>query len=244
MLERAYEVMHEVSQIASVTAGLQETPVGKVRLGLPTTVAGGLIPVLLPALRDRYPQVSIYLLEAMSGVLGERLQLGHLDMAVLYDIEPMAGLRSQPLLKERLALLVPVGHRLADRGRARLSDLAELELALPSTAHSIRRHLEATCQAEGVQLSVAADVDSLSGVINLVRAGMPTILPTYRVTEEIARGEIVAVNIERPQLEWTVHLAMRHDANRPRAALAVADLVGELCARLVTEGAWPGQLVH
>ncbi|SNT27776.1 LysR family transcriptional regulator [Tropicimonas sediminicola] len=244
VLQSAYEVMHEVSEIASVTAALQETPVGRVRLGLPTTVAGGLIPELLPALRDRFPQVTIYLLEAMSGVLSEKLQLGHLDMAILYDIEPMAGLRSQALLKERLSLLVPPGHRLAERGRIRLTEVADLEIALPSSAHSIRRQIETVCQIEGVQLSVAADIDSLSGVINLVRKGVPTILPVYRVVEKIAAGEIVAIDIERPRLEWTVHLAMRQDANRPRAALAVSELVSEICLRLVTEGHWPGEVVR
>lgn len=47
----------------------------------------------------------------------------------------------------------------------------------------------------------------------------------------------------RPELEWTVHLAARHDATRPRASLVTGQLLIEVCRSLVREGVWPGEIV-
>lgn len=242
VVERAYDVMREMAEISSIASGLSHAPVGTVRLGLPTTVAGGLVPFLLPQVRDRYPQIQLYVLEAMSGVLAERLHLGHLDLAVLYDIEPMAGLRSESILKEKLQLIAHPAHPLAGRRRVRLSEVVQHPVVMPSIGHSIRRHVETACHAEGLRLNVLADIDSLSGIINLVRGGSASILPTYRVAEHVADGSIITVEITRPHLEWTVHLAARHDANRPRASLAVSQLLVQACRDLVSEGKWPGMV--
>lgn len=242
VVERAYGVVREVSEIASIAQSFSQQPSGTVRLGLPTTVAGGLIPELIPLARDRYPQIKLYAYEAMSGVLSEQLQLGHLDLAVLYDIEPMSGLRSKAVLKERLDLIVPVHHVLASRKAVRLSEIAQFPLVLPSAKHSIRRHIELAFQTEGLSLKVLADIDSFSGIMNLIPMGYLTILPTYRVRDDIANGRLTSIEITRPHLEWTVQLASRHDANRPRASFAVSQLIVETCQRLVRERQWPGAL--
>lgn len=240
VLQKAYEVIQDVTEIKSVVQNLAEEPMGNVRLGLPTTVAGGLIPELLPILNARYPQIKLYVVEAMSGVLSEQLYMGKLDLAVLYDIQPMAGLRSEPILHEKLCLLVPGSHALAGRSRVRLEEASRLKLVLPGPANSLRRHIENYFQAEGLTPNISADVDSLPGLFGLVKAGHCTILPTFLKQALVPDEDIVALEITRPALEWTVHLAARHDATRPRASLAVSRLLVEVCLRLVQRGIWPG----
>lgn len=242
VLQKAHSISHDVAEITSVVHDLAEEPVGSVRLGVPTTVAGGLIPELLPLLRQRYPRIKLHIVEAMSGSLVEQLQLGRLDMAVLFDIQPMAGLRSEPILKEHLFLLVPPTHRLADRKSVRFDEVTRLGLVLPSSNNSIRRFIESSCHAEGLSLDIVSDVDSLPGLINLVKGGFCSILPIYNVMEQLEAGVIKALEITRPTLEWTVHLASRHDAIRPRASLTTGRLLIEVCQDLVREGKWPGEI--
>jgi len=243
VVERAYGVVRDLTEIKAIAQNFAHEVTGTVRLGLPTTVAGGLLPELMPLIRDRYPQVRVYALEAMSGVLNEQVQLGHLDLVVLYDIEPMAGLRSNALLRERLDLLVPPNHPLASKDSVRLSEITKYPLVLPSIKHSLRRFIEQSFQAEGISPNISADVDSLPGLINMVAGGYLTILPTFRCLTDIKQGRLKNVEIIRPHLEWTVHLASRYDSNRPRASLAVSQLLTETCQRLVRDGRWPGALV-
>jgi len=243
VLEKAYGLFKEVADIESVASHLAREPAGPVRLGLPTNVAGGLVPELIPELKARYPHVKVHVVEAMSGVLMELLQIGRLDLAVLFHIQPMPGLRSEPIISEELRLLVPAGHAFAGRDSISFAKAIGLDLVLPSPDNSIRRHIEAAARGEGMSLTVSADIDSFPGLVNLVKVGYPTIMPTFLVQDALAEGSVVALEIVSPALTWTLHLASRRDAQRPIASMATGRLLIEACGRLVETGRWPGRRV-
>ena len=57
---------------------------------------------LLQTVRNELPEVMVYLQESSGTALNDKLLAGQLDMAVLYERSPVAGIVSQPLLKEDL----------------------------------------------------------------------------------------------------------------------------------------------
>ncbi len=59
----------------------------------------------------------VYLQESSGTALNDKLLAGQLDMAVLYERSPVAGIVSQPLLKEDLYRSAPA----TVRGRAWIS---------------------------------------------------------------------------------------------------------------------------
>ncbi len=242
VLQKAYAIFREVAEINSVVHNFAEAPMGSVRLGLPTTVAGGLVPEYFPELTARFPLIKLNVVEAMSGVLADMLHLGRLDLAVLFDVQPMTGFRSQPILREKIHLIVPADHHLSGRNSVRLEEVTRLRLVMPSDHHSIRRHVDAVCHSEGHSLSVMADVDSLPGIMSLVRLGYCTLMPIFLFRRDIDEGLIRALEITRPELGWTLHLASRDDATRPRASLAAGRLLTDVCTSLVERGLWPGEL--
>lgn len=242
LLERAYRILNDVAETSSAMSEIAEELVGTVRIGLPTSTAGGVIPAFVPEILQRYPRVQLHIVEAMSGSLAELLQLGRLDMAMLFDVEPMPGLRSERILSEEVRLLVRNGDPLANRRTVTLAQIAQHGLVLPSTAHSIRQFVDRAANAEGVRLKVDADVDSFSGLVGLVHAGNATILPPFLLMEEIRAGSIKAIRIEQPSMQWTLHLAARLDSLRPRAVTMVGRHLVEKCVSLVNTGAWPGKI--
>lgn len=242
LLERTYNILHDVAETQSALRELAEQPGGEVAIGLPTTVAAGLGPLVLKRAKARHPRIRLHLVEAMSGALVELLQLGRIDMAVLFDIQPMPGLRSEPLLIEDLHLLVSTQSPLAHRQSIAFSDIAAVDLVMPSRNNSIRRMLELAAQAEGIALRVEADVDSLACIISLVETGFAAILPTFMVIPAIRAGTVHLIKIKRPNISWTLHLATRRDSVRPQASMAVADLIVEVTSELVRDGIWPARL--
>ena len=194
-------------------------------------------------MQARYPQIRLHVVEAMSGVLQEQLQLGRLDLAVLFDSAFLAGMQCTPLLTETLYLLVPSNHPMAALPAVDLVRVAALSLVLPSVAHSIRKQIEVACLAKGLTLTVLADVDSLPGILGLVRAGYCTVLPQYLAKGDIDAGRMVAVAIENPTLHWILHLATRRDAPRPRASKATGRLIHSACANLVLRGDWAAEII-
>ncbi len=243
VLHKARDVVQDVGQIARVHEQLVLEPEGEIHLGLPTTVAGGLIPELVPLMQARYPRIHLHVVEAMSGVLQEQLQLGRLDLAILFDSAPWAGLRCTPLLTETLYLLLPANNPLSALPAIDLETVAALPLVLPSAANSIRKRIETACEARGLTLAVLADVDSLPGLLGLVRAGYCTVLPKYLAKGEIDAGHIGAVVVQNPTLRWVLHLATRRDGPRPRASIAAGEMIHSACANLVLRGDWAAEII-
>lgn len=242
LLEKTRVILRDVADTQSTLRDIAEEPVGSVRLGLPTSIAGKLIPALFPALNVQFSRIQLHIIEAMSGSLVELLQMGKLDLAVLFDIQPMPGLRTEPILIEEIRLMVRRGTPLAALETVSLNQLVGQKLVLPSRAHSIRQLIERSASSEGIQLEVAADIDSLPGLVGLVQEGYATALPPYLLMGEIASGLIKAIRIERPSMEWTLHLATRIDINRPRAAMVVGRMLVDACAAQIKSRKWPGRL--
>ncbi|STT47687.1 nitrogen assimilation transcriptional regulator [Klebsiella pneumoniae] len=79
---------------------------GQVSIGLaPGTAASAITMPLLQTVRNELPEVMVYLQESSGTALNDKLLAGQLDMAVLYERSPVAGIVSQPLLKEDLYLV-------------------------------------------------------------------------------------------------------------------------------------------
>lgn len=94
--EQAHLAVHNVGQTLS----------GQVAIGLaPGTAASAITMPLLQTVRNELPEVNVYLQECSGSVLNDKLLGGQLDMAVLYERSPVAGVVSQPLLKEDLYLV-------------------------------------------------------------------------------------------------------------------------------------------
>ena len=80
---------------------------GRFRLGIIPTVAPYLLPRLLPALKEQFPDLNVELREAVTGILIEETAAGRLDaMIAALPVEHRA-LVVEPLFEDRFFLAVP-----------------------------------------------------------------------------------------------------------------------------------------
>jgi LysR family nitrogen assimilation transcriptional regulator len=111
----ARTILRQCEQAQLAVNNVGQTLSGQVSIGLaPGTAASAITMPLLQTVRNELPEVMVYLQESSGTILNDKLIDGQLDMAVLYERSPVAGIVSQPLLKEDLYL---VGTRDC-RGRA------------------------------------------------------------------------------------------------------------------------------
>ena len=94
---------------------------------------------LLQAVRAEFPEVVIYLHENSGAVLNEKLINHQLDMAVIYEHSPVAGVSSQALLKEDLFL---VGTQDCPGQSVDVNAIAQMNLFLPSDYSAVRLRVD------------------------------------------------------------------------------------------------------
>src|SRR5262245_17887894 len=83
--DHARSILKDVERAKDTIASQAKSPTGRVTVGLPTSACRGLSARLIMSVAERYPNVSLHIAEAMTGTLDEWVQIGRLDVALLYD---------------------------------------------------------------------------------------------------------------------------------------------------------------
>lgn len=241
--EHAKVVLTDADRAKASVRSAATDPQGQVVLGLPTTVALAATVPIVQACRERYPRIQLQVIEAYSGFLREWLQMGRLDLALLFGDESDPDLLKRVLLEEPLALVAPPGASALPK-TLRLRHLQNMELVLPGREHGLRRIIDEACAQQGIALNVVAEIDSLTSVKKAVAAGVGhTILSQSSVMEEVASGQLQAITINEASMRRRVVCATRITRPTTLASAAVIGLATDLIRGMVGSGAWPGQWI-
>lgn len=155
---------------------MDESPGGRIVVGMPPRVALGLSTQLVQHFRQRFPRAVITVLEGLSVSLRESLIAGKLDLALLFDPAASPLLDYQPLMRERLVLVAPPKSKLP--AKVGLAALANYPMVLPSAPNAIRHLLDSVLAPRHIELQVLAEVGAVRTALALVETGAGcTILP-------------------------------------------------------------------
>jgi len=229
----------------AVRAAQQARLAGHVSIGLPPTTASVLGVSLMQAMRERYPDVRLHLVESLSGHLGAMLNARQLDLAVLFQTDAARRWSVLPLLDEKLFVIgradlpgLPTGRQV------RLARLGELPLIMPSASHGLRATLEAAFARARVAPRVVAEIDGLAMLMDAVRAGQGATIQPGAATARLADERLVQVRIADAQVGRRNLLASLSDEELSPAALAARVVLADVARRLVREGRWAGATLH
>lgn len=229
----------------AVHAAQRQRLSGHVSIGLAPTTASVLGLPLMQAMRERYPDVRLHLVESLSGHLAAMLNARQIDLAVLFNADAGRRWSVMPLLHERLFVLAAPGlPGLPARARTlRLAQLAQVPLILPSEPHGLRSTLDAAFAAARVQAQVVAEVDSLGMLMDAVRAGLGATIQPGAATIRLSGAEVVAIPVADAAARRANLLASLSDDELSPAALAARVVIAGLARTLAGSGRWPGAAV-
>jgi LysR family tcuABC transcriptional regulator len=229
----------------AVRAAQQARLSGHVSVGLSPTTASVLGLPLMEAMRARYPDVRLHLVESLSGNLAAMLQARQLDLAVLFETHTPSRWSIEPLLDEKLFVLA--ASSLAQRpavAKVRLADLADVPLIMPSAGHGLRATLTTAFARARITPRIVAEIDGLALLMDAVRAGLgATIQPGAAIARQGADGvhssQITDTHVGRRSL-----LVSLSDDELSPAALATRVVMADTARMLVREGRWVGARLH
>lgn len=229
----------------AVQAAQQARLAGHVSVGLPSTTAAVLGAPFLKAMNERYPDIRLHLVEALSGHLTDMLNGRLLDLAIVFHAESARRWSVMPLLDEPLFLFarpdmpgVPFGDT------TRLEAIADLPLVLPSGRHGLRALVNNAFQRLGRTPRVVAEVDGLSLLMDVVRQGGAATIQPSSATARIAPGQLQMARIDDAHLFRSNLLASLSDEELSPAALAARLVMADVSRTLAREGKWAVVTLH
>ena len=214
---------------------------GRVSVGLAPTTASVLGMPLLAAMRERYPDIHLHLVEAMSGHLAALLNSRQLDLAILFHADAGRRWSVMPLLDEHLFLLALPGFPAVPSGPAvRLAGLAKVDLILPSGPHGLRATIDAGFARTRIKPRIVAEIDSLAMLMNAVGSGYGATIQPGAATARLRDTALSVTRITDPRFSRRNLLASLSDDELSPAALAVRVVLAQVASTLVRSGRWTG----
>ena len=230
---------------AAAQAARQARLAGHVSIGLAPSTSGVLALPLLQAMRERYPDVRLRLVESLSGNLATLLNARQLDLAVLFETDGARRWSVLPLLDERLFVIgrrdlpgMPTGRSV------RIARLASLPLVLPSGTHGLRAILDAAFARERCAPHVVLEIDGLAVLMDAVRAGLAATIQPGAATVRLPADEMGRIELAERSARRRNLLASLSDDELSPAALAARVVLRSVAAGLVAQQRWPGATLH
>lgn len=233
LLEHAVGILHQVvrarEELDKVRGGIS----GRVALGLPPSMTRLLTVPLTREFRQRLPDASLTISEALSMTTHEWLFMGRLDIALIYNPAYSPDLETIDLFEEDLHLIRPKTNQ-ALMPTIQLKELAELPLIMPVRPNALRMLTETYMSKMNIKPKIVLEIDGISALLDLIKEGLGFgVLPKYALKSSGLETQLVAQRI----LGLTSRLVIATAANRPNTPTqqAMVALIQELAPKILVD---------
>jgi LysR family nitrogen assimilation transcriptional regulator len=240
LVERARRALHELERArAEIRPDVGEVT-GIVTVGVLESVIDVLVAPLVSAVEARHPGIHLRIVTAYSGHLQQWLDVGDVDLSLLYNLADTPSLAVTPLLDERLWAVAPPPAGLAADAPVSWDTLLAHPLVMPIAGHGLRALIEQARSSSSEEPRIAIETNSMYLQKQFVLAGHGwTVLPAAGVAGDVAAGRLSGAPLTDPELLRSVVLGMQRGTRTSPAVAAVAKQLAQLVGELVRSGAWP-----
>lgn len=212
---RAREVLTSVEEIANLTRGTNGDFMRELRLGVIPTIAPYLLPALIKALAERYPDLDVRPRETVTQRLIADLGDGKLDAAIVALPVSEPSLTETPLFEEEFVLVRSV----EDSGKPvpNPKALREMRLLLLEEGHCFREQALSFCSIAPPAPRDLMEGSSLSTLVQMVGAGIGiTLIPQMAVAIDTRSAAVSVARLGDPSPSRMVGMVWRR--SNPLAA--------------------------
>jgi DNA-binding transcriptional LysR family regulator len=229
LVARARRILAEVDAAQAELQALRGLQTGHVIVGAMHTMGPVDLSLALAIFHQRHPGVELTVREQSSEELAEMLRVDELDLAFLSVTERIEshGLRLHQLVSEELVAALPRGHRLAERRRIRMAELAQDEFISFREGARLRELLVSAGRHAGYEPRIKLESNESERIRRLVARGLGVaILP--RSDAEGPGAQIAVATLTEPALTRDITLAWRDGRRHGPAAAEFLQLARDV----------------
>lgn len=191
VVTRSQQILAGVDEIKQIAKQAANPESGTLRLGLIPTIAPYLLPYAVKALKSAFPDLNLFLHEAQTHELIERLKSGNLDAAIMALPVNDDRLDSIPMYSESFFAALPLGHPLAKQKTIEVNDLTDQALMLLEDGHCLRDQALEICHHVGIKETQGFRATSLETLRQMVVSGAGiTLLPTLAAETQLCQDGV------------------------------------------------------
>jgi DNA-binding transcriptional LysR family regulator len=203
----ALPMLNAEEEAERVLAELKGVARGRLVIGANTTGGMYIIPPLLAAYKEQYPESDLLLQIDATDRLIERVRQGVIDLGFACGAITQAGLKVETIGVDTLTLILSPRHPLASQPFLTLEQVVSLPFIVPESISRTRQLIEQTLRERGYTLKIAMHLQGTEPVKKAVESYLgAAIVSSAAVQREVEAGALCAVPIA--DLELTRPVAM------------------------------------
>ncbi len=178
VVDQARLCLRDLEDLIEIARGGQDPLTGPLRLGVIPTISPFLLPRVLPLMRQRFPELKLFLVEDITERLHEKLLAGHVDLMLFAVPYELRNVETEILYRDRFLLAAHRNTRLVDPENYRYNRLNAESVLLLEDGHCLREHAIEACRIRSSEKVSRFAATSLLTLIEMVDADLGiTFLP-------------------------------------------------------------------
>jgi DNA-binding transcriptional LysR family regulator len=169
----AKNILASLQRAERMTVKAADGEAGHLKIGFTMCSAHTVVPKYVRKMQQRYPEIKLDLKEIISDDIPEKLLLGEIDVGVILETEPRAGLLTATVLEEPLCAALSRDHPKALCRELKITDLKNEIFAITSAQGSIKLRNDTLnfCRKNGFEPDVGFEVTLQQTMLSLVDDG-------------------------------------------------------------------------
>ncbi|ENC6730818.1 MULTISPECIES: DNA-binding transcriptional regulator OxyR [Vibrio] len=210
LVDQAKVILREVKTFKEMASGQNGEMSGPMHIGFIPTLGPYLLPRIIPQLKERYPELELFLHEAQTQQLVNQLEAGKLDCLILASVAETEPFKEIDIYNEPLSIAVPLNHEWAKQEQLDMLELNGKTVLALGDGHCLRDQALGFCFAAGARDDERFKATSLETLRNMVAAGAGiTLLPELSLPKEKEKDGVCYVKAVNPVPSRKIVLAYR-----------------------------------
>lgn len=228
IVAKAKTILLEAKSLKEIARSYKEPMQGALHIGLIPTVAPYLLPIIIPTIKENFPELDLYLHENQTHILLKQLETGELDCLMLAMLPEMSALQQYPLYHEPLELALSETHPWSTKTTIELEQLSGQQVLMLEDGHCLRDQAMGFCFTAGAIEDNSFKATSLETLRHMISAdhGM-TLLPQLAIPSNRHQAGIKYIPFKAPVPSREIVLLCRTNSVRKVCFDKLAKLINE-----------------
>jgi LysR family hydrogen peroxide-inducible transcriptional activator len=226
---RAQRLMVDAEELVGFARNAQEPFSGPLRFGVIPTLGPYVLPLLLPHLGTALPKLKLYVREAQTPVLLDKLAGGELDVLLVAIPYELGDVEAMEIAEDPIVVAMPRNHPLGHHKVVSRDDLVREQLLMIEDGHCLRSHSLQACRIVDPDRNEVFQATSLRTLVQMVAADLGvTLIPQIAVESELASTRNVVIRPLSPDKPFrTLVLVWRPTSSRNAEFRMLGNLIRE-----------------
>jgi DNA-binding transcriptional LysR family regulator len=215
-----HQIEHMKAELSEYAGGIK----GRVRMQANASALSEFLPEALNQFLASHPGIDIDLEESSSYAIVRSLAEGFAEIGIVADIVDFGDLEAYPFATDRLVLVSPRDHPVADQRRLSFRSLLDYEFVGLTATNALQQHLGQHALQAGKALKLRVRLSSLEAACRMVGKGVGLAIIPEMAARRCRRS--TAIQISRLADPWAsrgLHVCVRRSDKLPPPAHLLFD---------------------